>query len=117
MIRLRNARSRHDPVRYVPVMRHRRYRLARVRLAIAEDLRYFADFRHTSACRARLCARQDGYVHVRMVMCHIAHEIDSDKPAPAGHNDVARLENLTTHDFRVPAGLHHGALVGDVSNR
>ena len=49
-------------------------------------------------------------------MCHVAHEIGSDKPTSAGHNDVARLENLTTHDFRVPAGLHHGALVGDVSN-
>lgn len=39
-------------------------------------------------------------------MRHIAHEIGSDKPTSAGHDDVARLENLTTHDFRVPAGLH-----------
>ena len=39
-------------------------------------------------------------------MCHIAHEIGSDKPTSAGHDDVARLENLTTHHFRVPAGSH-----------
>ena len=39
-------------------------------------------------------------------MCHIAHEIGSDKPTSAGHDDVARLENLTTHYFRVPAGWH-----------
>lgn len=59
---------------------------------------------------------EHGYAHVRMVVCHVAHEIGSDKPTSAGHDDVARLENLTTHHFRVPAGLHHGALVGDVSN-
>ena len=73
-------------------MQHRKYRLARVRLAIAEDRRgQFVEH---------------GYVHVRMVMRHIAHEIGSDKPTSASHDNVARLENLTTHYFRVPAGLH-----------